>query len=193
MKNLKKDLVKKVIGICGSPRKGNSWWMLQKAKDGIVKNGGMVEIIHLNDYQITWCDGCLTCEDTGTCRIKDDMELIIKKLLASRGIIISTPVYFNSIPGKLKCFIDRLNPLLIDERLGGKKLAVFIVGQLTGKDGKESRNDVKRFFSTLADICNMNLVGIVDAEGRSSTDLEGNKKVAYLCESLGKKIVTNER
>jgi len=181
-----------IIGICASPRNGNSLWMLQKAANAITKNDGLIEIIHLKDYQIDWCDGCLTCEETGICKIKDDMGHLIEKLKASDTIIISTPVYFNSVPCKLKCFIDRLNPLLLHDELNGKKLVVFIVGQLTGKDGEESRDDVKNFFSTLSDICNMDLIGIVEAEGRLEKDLENNKQVAFQCEDIVKKLIINK-
>jgi multimeric flavodoxin WrbA len=167
--------------------------MLQKASDSVERNGGFIEIIHLKDQKIDWCEGCLTCEDTGICIIKDDMKSVIEKMLSSQGIIISTPVYFNSIPAKLKCFFDRLNPLLKDERLSGKKLSVFIVGQLSGKDGEKSRKDVMEYFLTLADIFNMDLIGIVDAEGRGAKDLEGNDELADKCERLGKKLVTNLR
>lgn len=192
MKGVEGNVEKKVVGICGSPKKNNSWWMLQRAVNSIEKNGGTVEIIHLSDYEINWCDGCLTCEETGVCRIKDDMIYLTKKVVASHALMISTPVYFNSIPGKLKCFIDRLNPLLVNDRLNGKKLIVFIVGQLTGKEGEESRSDVKRFFSTLAEICNMDFVGSVEVEGRYPNDLEKNKKVVFQCEELSKKLVVKE-
>lgn len=189
MKKVEKNTKKTVIGICGSPRNGNSLWMLKTAKKSIEESGSLLKIINLADYQINWCDGCLTCEETGSCNIKDDAEPLISEMVSSQAIMISTPIYFNSIPGKLKCFIDRLNPVLVDNKLKDKKLGVFIVGQLTGKEGEESRNDVKQFFSSFSEIFNLNLIGIVEAEGRLPNDLVSNKKIALQCERLGKKLL----
>jgi len=41
------------------------------------------------------------------CTIKDDMEIIHKKILGADGIILAAPVYIGTIPGQVKTFIDR--------------------------------------------------------------------------------------
>ena len=52
----------KVVGICGSPRKGNTEWMLRKLLEGAAREGADSELILLREKDIRTCDGCLTCE-----------------------------------------------------------------------------------------------------------------------------------
>jgi multimeric flavodoxin WrbA len=37
------------------------------------KKGNVVRLLHLNDMNIRPCQGCLSCAETGLCRINDDM------------------------------------------------------------------------------------------------------------------------
>jgi len=55
----------KVVGICGSPRKGNTEWMLRKLLGGAAKAKAETELILLREKNISWCDGCLSCEAGG--------------------------------------------------------------------------------------------------------------------------------
>ena len=76
----------KVVGICGSPRKGNTEWMLRKFLEGTAKAGAETDLILLRQKNIKGCDGCLTCEvggkeRKGLCRVLDDMEEIYPKLI----------------------------------------------------------------------------------------------------------------
>ena len=68
----------KIIGVCGSPRKGNSEWMLGKVLDEAKRRGADTELLLLRKMNIMMCRGCLTCEEggrerKGKCVIKDDM------------------------------------------------------------------------------------------------------------------------
>ena len=57
--------------------------------------------------KIAPCDGCMTCHQSGECRIKDDMQKVYKKVLAADGIILGSPVYFWSVSGQAKTLMDR--------------------------------------------------------------------------------------
>ena len=68
----------KIIGISGSPRRGNTEWMLKTLIQEAAKNGAEVELLLLRKMDVRMCRGCLTCEEggkdrTGICKIKDDM------------------------------------------------------------------------------------------------------------------------
>jgi multimeric flavodoxin WrbA len=97
-----------VLGIICSPRKGgNTEILVQEALAGAKENGAQTEILRISEMKIAPCDGCMTCHQSGECRIKDDMQKVYKKLLAADGIILGSPVYFWAVSGQTKTFIDR--------------------------------------------------------------------------------------
>ena len=53
------------------------------------------------------CTGCGYCSDRVYCIFKDDMINAYEILLNADYVSISSPLYFSSLTGSLKCFIDR--------------------------------------------------------------------------------------
>ena len=105
-------LYTKVLGISGSPRKGNSLFLLKDALESA--KGVDPDSVHTKLYSIKGkifnpCIACRYCKDhDGDCVHKDDFEELRKDWLDADVILYSVPVYHMSIPGQLKCFIDRL-------------------------------------------------------------------------------------
>ncbi len=98
----------KVLGIAGSPRQnGNTALLLQEALRGAEESGAVTEKIILCKRNINPCTACGGCSKTGKCVIGDAMDQLYKKTLAAHGIIISAPIYFNSVNAQTKAFIDR--------------------------------------------------------------------------------------
>ena len=98
----------KVLGVVCSPRKGgNTEFLMCEALGGAKENGADIELLRISDMNIAPCDGCEACHQTGKCRIKDDMQKLYKKILAADGIILGSPVYFWSVSGQAKTFMDR--------------------------------------------------------------------------------------
>jgi multimeric flavodoxin WrbA len=58
----------KVLGICGSPRRGNTEWMLRKVLEAASLEGAEVELLLLRKTDVHMCLGCLSCEAGGTQR-----------------------------------------------------------------------------------------------------------------------------
>lgn len=102
----------RLLGICGSPRKGNSLFLLQQAFDEVLKaypHEVKEEIYVFGQTPFAPCDACGAHRRLkGECRIKDGFQELRDKWLDADGIIYSLPVYHMSIPGQVKCFIDRL-------------------------------------------------------------------------------------
>lgn len=101
---------KKVIIISSSPRKGgNSDTLCDKFAQGAIEAGNNVEKIFLKDKKINYCTGCGFCNtnDYCGCAQKDDMNEILEKLIAADVIVFATPVYFYTMCGQMKTFIDR--------------------------------------------------------------------------------------
>ena len=101
----------KVLGICGSPRRGgNTEMLLDAALSGAVSAGASVEKIILSDLCLKPCRGCDVCGKRAGCVIKDDMRLIYKKVGGSDALIVASPIYFGSLSAQTKIMIDRFQP-----------------------------------------------------------------------------------
>lgn len=106
--------MKKIFCINGSPRKnGSTAELLAEAARGAEKAGAESQIIHLADIPNDGCHSCFACKSRrgkyrGRCGWKDDMQLILDKLINSDGIILGTPVYFGRESGLMYCFEERL-------------------------------------------------------------------------------------
>jgi multimeric flavodoxin WrbA len=98
----------KVLGISTSPRvNGSSDLLLRQALDGAASVGASTEYISLRDFKIAPCDESNTCYATGKCRIQDDFQLILQKMLDTDRLIFATPVFFMTVCAQAKALIDR--------------------------------------------------------------------------------------
>ncbi len=101
--------MKKVLVISSSPRKdGNSDLLCQEFCKGANNAGHKVEYVRLADKTINYCIGCYACEKLGKCFQNDDLNDLAKKMENAEVIVLATPVYFYSMSGQLKVFLDRL-------------------------------------------------------------------------------------
>lgn len=74
-----------------------------------------IERLNIAQMDIKSCLGCFSCwkKIPGKCCIHDDMQTILEKLLWADLTIWSFPLYYFSLPGKLKTVIDRQLPLTL--------------------------------------------------------------------------------
>ena len=128
----------KCLLISGSPRKGNTDFILSKILEGIKGDG---ELILLKDKKIHGCTGCLSCLNRQRCIINDDMTEIMDKMVNSDIIIIGTPNYFGNVTGLLKDFMDRAFPLYKSKSLKNKKLFLIMVGNGDVKSSEKHLNE----------------------------------------------------
>lgn len=148
----------KVIAIIGSMRSGNSYSMVRSVEDTIVNKGVELETFHLRDISMSFCDGCLTCDETGECHLNDDMSIIVKKIKESDGLIFASPTRWSLLSGELKVFMDRLNPLAASDALSGKKAIIFTVGQTK----KEEDNSISIATESIVSFCENSGIEVVD-------------------------------
>jgi hypothetical protein len=61
------------------------------------------------------CTGCASCgmRTPGACSVKDDMQGIFRKMVASDVLVLATPVRFGSYCAELKKVVDRFQPLMV--------------------------------------------------------------------------------
>ncbi len=131
---------KLILGISGSPRKNaNTDIMLSEALRAAEEIEGIrTETIFLRDYEIHNCKGCFACCREGgrkndgayACAIfRDGMDEIYPRLKACDGLILATPVYFQSISAQMKQFMDRTEGLL---RYGTSKYQYALQNKVGG-------------------------------------------------------------
>ena len=82
-----------------------------------------VEIIDVSKLKVEHCLGCFRCWSAtpGVCVIKDDMKECIQKYVKADVIIWSFPLYYFSMPSKVKAFMDRLLPINIGKMVNTEK------------------------------------------------------------------------
>ncbi len=102
-----------ILGICGSPRKQATEYVLKKALDMLVTHGKQTEFFSVRGKNIGFCIHCDYCIRTHQgCAIKDDMDELYNWLTAAEGIIIASPVYNGGISAQMKAVMDRCRALL---------------------------------------------------------------------------------
>ena len=97
----------KILAICGSPHKGNTYNMLctlERSNPDVD-----FKILMLSDLNLLDCVGCYSCVNTGeeNCPLKDDRDLIIEAMKEADGTIFASPTYARTISALMKKFVER--------------------------------------------------------------------------------------
>ncbi len=103
-----------VIGINGSPRKQwNTATLVTKALEGAAALGATTEQFHLYDLDFKGCKSCFACKTRGgssygKCVLNDDLAPVLEKIAAADALVIGSPIYFGTVTGETRSFIERL-------------------------------------------------------------------------------------
>jgi multimeric flavodoxin WrbA len=110
----------KVLGIMGSPRKkSNTDILLDKTLEGAKEAGAEVEKVLVSKIKISPCLEIYACLKDGDCAIKDDMQLLYKKLLEADHIVFASPMFFYGVTSQAKAIIDRCQALWVRRHVLG--------------------------------------------------------------------------
>ncbi|MDH4292314.1 MAG: flavodoxin family protein, partial [Dehalococcoidia bacterium] len=82
-----------IVGICGSPRKQATEYVLREALNMLEKMGFETKFFTVRGKNISFCRHCDYCLKNKECAVKDDMYELYPLLKDAKGIIIATPVY----------------------------------------------------------------------------------------------------
>jgi len=130
-----------ILGICGSPRKKATEYVLREALNLLKEIGFETKFFTVRSKKIGFCRHCDYCLKNKECIIKDDMYELHPLLKDAKGIIIATPVYNGGISAQTKAVMDRCRALVASDhnffknkigmaiaiggdRLGGQELAI---------------------------------------------------------------------
>lgn len=138
-------LIMKILSICGSPRQGNSETILIELQKLFKSKNIDNEIILLREKNIERCHGCIEfCNHRKVCRLNDDMQEIIDKMVEADAYVFISPNYFQMPTGLFKDFIDRSNIIFhrTDADLKNKKIIVISVGSDPPEDSTVCANNI---------------------------------------------------
>ncbi len=91
--------------------KSNSDILAERLIAGARDAGHQVEQISLKGKTISFCKGCLACQKTQQCVLKDDAVAIAEKVMHADTLVFVTPIYYYEMSGQMKTLLDRMNPL----------------------------------------------------------------------------------
>ncbi len=101
----------KVLAINGSPHPhGTTGTALQLVSDTLLQHGIEMEIVQVGHQSIHGCTACGQCAKPGVhgCVLPaDPVNACIEKMREADGLLIASPVYYGSVAGTMKCFLDR--------------------------------------------------------------------------------------
>jgi len=105
-------LTVRVLAVNGSPReKGNTYLMLKRVCDPLSTAGMEIDWAYLHAAGIAPCGACLSCAKTmdGRCYGEDDAaNELIDRTRNADVILLGSPVYFGSVTGQIKAYMDRV-------------------------------------------------------------------------------------
>jgi multimeric flavodoxin WrbA len=110
----------RILGVCGSPRKGATHFALNTALAEAAKiEKTETVLLELRGKKIAPCIGCNKCVNANVndCLIyHDDMNQIYKDFFDYHGVLIATPVYEMGITGQLAAFFSRFRPFYLQQK-----------------------------------------------------------------------------
>ena len=104
----------KLLAINGSPRKKcNTATLLKKALEGAESKSAETELINLYDLDYKGCKSCFACKTRGSrsygkCNVVDDLTEVIEKFEESDAVIFGSPIFFGTVTGEMRSFMERL-------------------------------------------------------------------------------------
>lgn len=128
-----------ILVLNGSPKgeRSNTMKLTRAFLEGFAQNQSVdTDVVDIYKLNIHDCRGCFVCwsRTPGKCAITDDMTDILQKILRADIVIWSFPLYYFSLPSRLKIVIDRQLPLTLpfmegDASVGGHKSRYDISGK----------------------------------------------------------------
>lgn len=182
---------KSVLIVKGSPRiNGNSATLADQVFAGAKKAGCVVDTVSLASLDIQPCDACDICAESDSgCIVEDDMQSLYPKLTQVDVIVLAFPIYFFTINGQMKLFLDRWYALESKDGhlLRDKQLALVFVYGDTDLYTSGGINAIHTF-EALSRYCGIEIAGMVYGTADKVGDAEKQPELMAKAFSLGENI-----
>jgi multimeric flavodoxin WrbA len=198
---------KKIVIIEASPRKnGNSTILAQEVASGARSAGALVDIVSLADSRIGPCIACDACQESlkTDCIIQDDMASLYPRLREADVIVYATPVYWFTVSGQMKLFMDRCYALMyastvpgndgeavytVESDLGSKKLAVVLTYGDVDPFASGAVNAI-RTYQDMARFVGSEIAGILYGSAFAEGEVSGNDTLLKQAYNLGASLAS---
>ena len=175
----------KVLLLNGSPRKeGNTWTALNHMKETFDTQGVEAEIVQVGSKMLTGCHACGACGKTGKCIIDDGANEIIDKMKEADAIVLGSPVYYASVNGTFKGFLDRA--FILAGKSMRYKVGASVVAMRRGGGSATFDELNKYFFISQMIVAGSSYWNSVHggAPGECTEDKEGLQTVRQLAKNI---------
>ena len=162
--------MKKITAFVGSAHKRNTHKTVVQFLNNLKAFGDIeYEIVTLSDYRLGACRGCRLCFEKGEefCPLKDDRDVLLKKIEESDGVVFASPNYTWQVSGIMKTFLDRFGSTCHRPRYFGKVFTSIVTQGFTGG------NKIVDYFDFLAKFLGFNTL-----KGASLTTLDPRTEIA---------------
>jgi multimeric flavodoxin WrbA len=193
------DTAPRVLCLAGSPRRGgNSDRLLDAFEAGARAAGGDVTRVVVAEANVAPCRGCNACSSTGTCVVHDGMDEVYRLLDAADVLVVSSPVYFATVPAVLKALYDRCQPywarryVLGEPRAAHRRPgALLLVGGGGDPFGSGCAVTPTRSVFNVLDVDLTEQLEVLDVD--SPTDISRRSEALLRAEDIGSALVAAAR
>lgn len=178
---------KKILIISTTLRNnGNSSILAKKFEKGAKEAGNQVEYMSLDDKQVAFCKGCLACQKTQQCVIRDDAVEITDKAKNADVIVFATPVYYYEMSGQMKTLLDRMNPLFPSDYAFRD---IYLIGTAAESDKNALNGAISGLNGWISCFGKVKLRDVVYGVGATDCgDIEENSLTMKVAYEMGKNV-----
>ena len=173
-----------VLLISSSPHqeKSSTFLLAKEVLRGLSEEGISGETLHLDNFRVFFCKHCENChKKILKCSLKDDVGMILQKMLEAEAILLASPNYINQVTASMKALFDRSAHFIHCKRLEGKYIAAVV------SSGSGQNQEVLDYLKYYATTCGAQYSGGVSAQQQFGKE---KKNEAF---KLGKKIAADLR
>ena len=168
--------MKNIVIVSSTLRKnGNSELLAAEFKKGAEEKGHSVTEIFVRELDMKFCKGCLACQKTGKCVIKDDIAPLIDTVRSADVLVFASPVYYYSVSGQLKTFLDRMNPIYT---LGHDFKEVYLISSAAENEESAVDGSISDISGWIDCFAGVTLAGVIKGIGATAPgDIRRNSQV----------------
>ncbi|MDO5118361.1 MAG: flavodoxin family protein [Eggerthellaceae bacterium] len=150
----------KIAVFNGSPRKENTYAMVQAFREGAEAAGHEVEEYHVGRMKISGCLGCEYChtKGEGVCVQKDDFEKLLPAYKEADVVVFASPIYYFTMTAQIEAAIQRV--YCIGKPLNAKKMVLLLS---SGAPGVYDSSIAQ--FNAYCGYCGIEFAGAITANG----------------------------
>jgi multimeric flavodoxin WrbA len=199
-----------IVIVEASPRSNaNSTLLAREVASGARSLGARVETVHLHGMDIRPCIACDACQESleKKCVIDDDMKALYPRLRGADAIVYATPIYWFTVSGQIKLFMDRCYALthlgmkpgeeggepvpVMETDLGGKKFGVVLTYGDVDPFASGAVNAL-RTFQDMARFLGSEIAGFVYGSALAPGEVAENGALMQQAHELGKTLAQGD-